>query len=117
MPELPEVETIVRSLRLRLAGARVAAVWTSGLPLRVARPLDAALLTRLCRGARIERVSRRGKYILLDTGRRGSVLVHLGMSGRLRVCPAGEPREKHTHVVWSLDGGRELRFVDPRRFG
>jgi formamidopyrimidine-DNA glycosylase len=120
MPELPEVETIVRSLRARLEGARLGAVWTSGLPLRMARPLDAALLARICRGARIEQVSRRGKYILLAmrTGRRrGSVLVHLGMSGRLRVHGAQDPREKHTHVVWSLDGNRELRFVDPRRFG
>jgi formamidopyrimidine-DNA glycosylase len=117
---LPEVETIVRSLRPRLAGARVMAVWTSGLPLRLARPLDAALLARVCRGARIEEVSRRGKYILLAIrgGRRaGAVLVHLGMSGKLRMCAVGEPREKHTHVVWSLDGRRELRFVDPRRFG
>jgi formamidopyrimidine-DNA glycosylase len=121
MPELPEVETIVRSLRPRLAGARVSAVWTSGLPLRLARPLDTAHLTRLCRGARIEGVTRRGKYILLAladrTGGSGVVLVHLGMSGRLRLCAAGEAREKHTHVVWSLDRDRELRFVDPRRFG
>jgi formamidopyrimidine-DNA glycosylase len=113
------VETIVRSLRPRLAGARVASVWTSGLPLRLARPLDAALLSRICRGARIAEVSRRGKYIVLATRgpRDGAVLVHLGMSGQLRICRAEAPREKHTHVVWSLDGGRELRFVDPRRFG
>jgi formamidopyrimidine-DNA glycosylase len=117
---LPEVETVVRSLRPRLTGARVVSVWTSGLPLRLARPLDAALLGRVCRGARIEEVSRRGKYILLAirAGRRaGAVLVHLGMSGKLRMCAVGEPREKHTHVVWSLDRRRELRFVDPRRFG
>jgi formamidopyrimidine-DNA glycosylase len=120
VPELPEVETIVRSLRPRLQGARVGEVWTSGLPLRLARPLDVALLARVCRGAIIEGVSRRGKYILLATraGRRtGAVLVHLGMSGRLRLYDGAEPREKHTHVVWSLDGRRELRFVDPRRFG
>jgi formamidopyrimidine-DNA glycosylase len=120
MPELPEVETIVRSLRARLQGAQVAQVWTSGLPLRLARPLDVDLLSRICRGARIDAVDRRGKYILLATrvGRRaGTVLVHLGMSGRLRLCGADEPREKHTHVVWSLDRRRELRFVDPRRFG
>jgi formamidopyrimidine-DNA glycosylase len=120
MPELPEVETIVRSLRPRLQGARVAQVWTSGLPLRLGRPLDVTLLSRICRGARIEGVERRGKYILLATraGRQpGVVLVHLGMSGRLRLTQGDEPREKHTHVIWSLDGQRELRFVDPRRFG
>ena len=119
MPELPEVETIVRGLRPRLAGARVEKVWTSGLPLRLARPLDVRLLRRVCAGARVAAVRRRGKYILVDLEGAGAsgVLVHLGMSGRLRVYTADEPREKHTHVVWSLDGGRELRFVDPRRFG
>lgn len=117
MPELPEVETIVRSLRPRLVGATIVAVETSGLPLRLARPLDTALLRRTCRGARIAAVRRRGKYILLETAPPAGVLVHLGMSGRLRLHEAGDPREKHTHVVWTLEGGRELRFVDPRRFG
>jgi formamidopyrimidine-DNA glycosylase len=117
MPELPEVETIVRSLRPRLVGARIEAVWTSGLPLRLGRPLDAGLLRRLCREARVAAVSRRGKYILLETAPPAGVLVHLGMSGRLRLQPATDEREKHTHVVWTLEGGRELRFVDPRRFG
>ena len=117
MPELPEVETIVRSLRPRLVGARIRAVWTSGLPLRLARPLDTALLRRTCRGASIVAVKRRGKYILMETAPDAGVLVHLGMSGRLRLQAAGEPRENHTHVVWTLDDERELRFVDPRRFG
>jgi formamidopyrimidine-DNA glycosylase len=117
VPELPEVETIVRSLRPRLVGTRIEAVWTSGLPLRLARPLDAALLRRTCRGARIAAVRRRGKYILIETAPEAGVLVHLGMSGRLRLHAAGEFREKHTHVVWTLEGARELRFVDPRRFG
>src|SRR3954469_18169951 len=118
MPELPEVETIVRSLRPRLAGARIEAVWGSGLPLRLARPLDLTLLRRICRGARVGSVRRRGKYIVLGIeGANAGVLVHLGMSGRLRLQAADEPRERHTHVVWGLDGGRELRFVDPRRFG
>jgi formamidopyrimidine-DNA glycosylase len=111
------VETIVRSLRPRLVGARIRAVWTSGLPLRLARPLDAALLRRTCRGASIAAVKRRGKYILVETAPDAGVLVHLGMSGRLRLQAAGEPRENHTHVVWTLDDERELRFVDPRRFG
>src|SRR4051812_6826728 len=117
MPELPEVETIVRSLRPRLVGARIEAVWTSGLPLRLARPLDTRLLARTCRGARIAQVRRRGKDILIHTDERAGVLVHLGMSGRLRLHEADDAREKHTHVVWTLAGGRELRFVDPRRFG
>jgi formamidopyrimidine-DNA glycosylase len=117
VPELPEVETIVRSLRPRLAGARIDLVWASGLPLRLARPLDLKLLRRICRGARVASVRRRGKYIVMGLGGESGVLVHLGMSGRLRLQAAGEPRERHTHVVWGLEGGRELRFVDPRRFG
>jgi formamidopyrimidine-DNA glycosylase len=117
VPELPEVETIVRSLRPRLVGARIAAVETSGMALRMARPLDATLLRRTCQGARIAAVRRRGKYILIETAPPAGVLVHLGMSGRLRLQPADDPREKHTHVVWTLDDARELRFVDPRRFG
>jgi formamidopyrimidine-DNA glycosylase len=117
MPELPEVETIVRSLRPRLVGAQIDGVWTSGLPLRLARPLDATLLQQICRGARITAVRRRGKYILIETAPGTGVLVHLGMSGRLRINDADAPREKHTHVVWTLHGKGELRFIDPRRFG
>jgi formamidopyrimidine-DNA glycosylase len=68
--------------------------------------------------ARITAVRRKGKYILIDLDRgQAGILVHLGMSGRLRVQAATEPRAPHTHVVWSLAGGDELRFVDPRRFG
>ncbi len=121
MPELPEVETIVRGLRPRLVGASIVNVWSSGLPLRLARPLDFGALEGICRAGRFVGVRRRAKYILLDVerqgGSRGGVLVHLGMSGRLRLVAASEPREKHTHVVWALPAGRELRFVDPRRFG
>ncbi len=118
MPELPEVETVVRTLRPRLLGAVAAAVWTSGKGLRLARPVDRAVLARLSIAARITAVRRKGKYILIDLDRgQAGILVHLGMSGRLRVQAASEPRAPHTHVVWSLAGGDELRFVDPRRFG
>lgn len=121
MPELPEVETIVRGLRPQLEGTRIDEVWTSGLRMRLARALDVGALTRVCRGARVLCVRRKGKFILVDVegqgGRSGGLLVHLGMSGRLRLAAAAEPREKHTHVVWTLAGERELRLVDPRRFG
>ncbi len=120
MPELPEVETVVQTLRPHLKDARLIGVWTSGEPLRLARPVDRLELQRLCAGARAAGVRRRGKYILIDLvqqGRQVGVLVHLGMTGRLRVQDKGEPRARHTHVVWTLDGGRELRFVDARRFG
>jgi formamidopyrimidine-DNA glycosylase len=97
-------------------GARVEKVWTSGLPLRLNRPVDADELRRAAQGARITALRRRAKYLLIDT-ERGTTLVHLGMSGRVRVQPADEPRVTHTHVAWRLADGRELRFVDPRRFG
>jgi formamidopyrimidine-DNA glycosylase len=121
MPELPEVETVVRTLRPQLVGQTIRAVWSSGLPLRARRTVDARVLASRCQGARVRAVSRRAKYILISLERRGRdrgiLLVHLGMTGRLRIEEARAARVKHTHVVWSLSGGRELRFVDPRRFG
>jgi formamidopyrimidine-DNA glycosylase len=117
MPELPEVETVVRTLRPHIVGQRIAAVWTSGKPLRLGRRLDVRTLRRASVGATIEAVRRKGKYILVDLDRGDGVLVHLGMTGRLRLHEAGEEWARHTHVIWSLPGRRELRFVDPRRFG
>jgi formamidopyrimidine-DNA glycosylase len=116
MPELPEVETVVRTLRPEIVGKRIIAAWSSGRPLRLARKLDTRRLESAV-GATIVSIRRKGKYILLDLNRGGGVLVHLGMSGRLRLQNAVEERVKHTHVIWSLTGKRELRFVDPRRFG
>jgi formamidopyrimidine-DNA glycosylase len=116
MPELPEVETVVRTLRPEVVGEQIASVWTSGKPLRLARAVNTKRLRTLV-GATIETVRRKGKYILMDLSRGGGLLVHLGMTGRLLLKNAGDERARHTHVVWSLPGGRELRFVDPRRFG
>ncbi len=93
------------------------AVWSSGLGLRMARVVDASALARLSVGAHVDDVRRRGKYILIDLRGGAGILVHLGMTGRLRVQASDAPRVKHTHVVWSLASGEELRFVDPRRFG
>jgi formamidopyrimidine-DNA glycosylase len=121
MPELPEVETVVRTLRPEIVGKSISAVWTSGLALRMAKRLDVAVLQRECVGATIKDVRRRGKYILIDlqrgATRSAGILVHLGMTGRLRVQPQRELRVKHTHVVWALARKQEVRFVDPRRFG
>jgi formamidopyrimidine-DNA glycosylase len=120
VPELPEVETVVQTLRPHLAEVRLTAVWTSGQPLRMARPVDRLQLQRLCVGAQATGVRRRGKYILIDLLQRDAkagLLVHLGMTGRLRVQDRKDVRAPHTHVIWTLDSGRELRFVDPRRFG
>lgn len=117
MPELPEVETVVRSLRPAIVGRRIAGIWTSGQPLRLARKLDRKKLEATSVGATVRSVRRKGKCILIDLDRGGGVLVHLGMTGRLRLHAMDEERAKHTHVIWSLPAQRELRFVDPRRFG
>ena len=117
MPELPEVETIARDLAAAVVGATVSAVWGSGLGLHLGRAVDLGGVRRVTAGRRIRAVRRKGKYLLLDFEPGAGVVVHLGMSGRLRVEPAGAPRAAHTHVALALDDGRELRFVDPRRFG
>jgi formamidopyrimidine-DNA glycosylase len=117
VPELPEVETVVRTLRPRLLENSMQAVWTSGLGLRMARAVDAPALAKFSVGAQVAGVRRKGKYILIDLRGGAGILVHLGMTGRLRVQPSEVPRVKHTHVIWSLSSGEDLRFVDPRRFG
>ncbi len=114
MPELPEVETVRRTLAPAVGG-QISSVWTSGLGLHMARKPPRGKLRRLV-GARITAVRRHGKYLLLDTDRAESILVHLGMTGRLRIHSKADPRAPHTHVVLGLDQ-RELRFVDARRFG
>jgi formamidopyrimidine-DNA glycosylase len=123
MPELPEVETVRRTLAPAV-GLRVAELWTSGLPLRLNRPVPAAALREAAVGRTIEAVRRWGKYLLIDFVRGpASMLVHLGMSGQLLLMDASRPRPTHTHVVLALAGpraraaGLELRYADPRRFG
>ena len=118
MPELPEVETTRRGLAPHLEGRRVAAVTLRRPDLRWPIPAEVA---ELLPGQRIEAVRRRAKYLLLDTAA-GSALLHLGMSGSLRVLPAVTPVREHDHVDIALAGrgtrpGRVLRFNDPRRFG
>lgn len=118
MPELPEVETTRRGLAPHLEGRRVAAVTLRRPDLRWPIPAEVA---ELLPGQRIETVRRRAKYLLLDTAA-GSALLHLGMSGSLRVVPAATPVREHDHVDIALAGrgtrpGRVLRFNDPRRFG
>jgi formamidopyrimidine-DNA glycosylase len=115
MPELPEVETVRRGLCLHLSGRQVVSVSTSGKQLR--RPLDAGLLRGKLIGRSFLTPRRRGKYLLLDTSPAGTLMVHLGMSGRLSVNQAGTPGRPHTHLVLDLDDRRQLRFSDPRRFG
>ena len=119
MPELPEVETVRLTLEPILRRA-VTSVWTSALPLRGVRlpqrEFEAALV-----GNRVSGLRRWGKYLLIDFAKNDVVLVvHLGMSGRLRIIESAEAKVPHTHLVCSLSGrGRrmDLRYSDPRRFG
>ncbi len=118
MPELPEVESVRRDLvRRRLRGRRVVRVRTSGLPLRMNRPVALPALARAARGRRVLGVNRVGKYLMIELDGASSVLVHLGMTGNLLLAPRRADWAPHTHVVFELDDGRDLRFVDPRRFG
>ncbi|MBK9072118.1 MAG: bifunctional DNA-formamidopyrimidine glycosylase/DNA-(apurinic or apyrimidinic site) lyase [Myxococcales bacterium] len=113
MPELPEVETVRRTLAPAL-GMRVDAVFASGQALR-GKAVRRAELTPLI-GAALRAIDRRGKYLVLQFGAR-AIIAHLGMSGRLLWSAASVPRPKHTHAVLADGCGHELRFVDPRRFG
>ena len=115
MPELPEVETIVADLRPHLVG-RIIVRCELRFPTIVRHP-EPEQFARSVAGMRIEAAGRRGKYILFGL-RDGLVLVvHLGMTGQLRIVDPAAPVEGHTHAVFGLDDGRELRYRDPRRFG
>jgi formamidopyrimidine-DNA glycosylase len=119
MPELPEVETVARGLREVLPGRRV-------LSVRLGKTDfidDPAALEQDLPGGTFARIRRLGKYLLLDLEPRktpaeeSSLLIHLGMTGQISVCPPETPVELHTHVFLALDDGRELRYNDVRRFG
>jgi formamidopyrimidine-DNA glycosylase len=113
MPELPEVETTRRGISPHVIGPAIADVIVRERRLRwpVPRGLRASLRAR-----RFERIDRRAKYLLFRTTE-GCMILHLGMSGSLRVIKAGEEAEKHDHVDILFDSGIGLRFHDPRRFG
>ena len=113
MPELPEVETTRRGLEPSLVGRTIhsAIIRNRGMRWRVR-----ADLARLLGGRRIGRVERRSKYLLIDCAG-GWLILHLGMSGSLRIVPANSPPGKHDHFDLVLDSGNALRLTDPRRFG
>jgi formamidopyrimidine-DNA glycosylase len=115
VPELPEVETVRRSLLPALYDGTITGVEVSRFALRQ-RPIDRGALEALV-GARFTEARRHGKYLMLDTSAGASLLVHLGMSGRLLLVEHAAPVAKHTHVTLTLSSGRALRYVDPRRFG
>jgi len=119
MPELPEVETIARGLRAVLPGRRIVGVRLGKTDFID----DPVAIEQQVPGARIAAVRRLGKFLLLDlessngNTHRSSLLIHLGMTGRLVTCDPAEPVPNHTHVFFTLDDGRELRYTDVRRFG
>ena len=123
MPELPEVETVANGVHQRVHGEVIESVWLGSKP----EPFKTNIseMAEALAGRRIDRVYRVGKHIVfdLDSGDLGESkddpqwIVHLGMTGRLLVSAASVPVPAHTHAVLRLSSGRELRFVDPRRFG
>ena len=116
MPELPEVEVTRRGIAPVLTGSRVSGAIVRAPALRYPVPPN---LERILGGHRLAAISRRGKYLLLDFGH-GHLLIHLGMSGSLRLVPAGLAAEKHDHfdLVFAIKGRSvALRLRDPRRFG
>ncbi|AGA92285.1 formamidopyrimidine-DNA glycosylase Fpg [Thioflavicoccus mobilis 8321] len=113
MPELPEVETTLRGLRPYLSGARVERLLVRERRLRY--PIPVATETAVA-GQRILHLRRRAKYLIFEL-EQGALLVHLGMSGSLRMVPAGAPPGLHDHLDLCLAGGLALRLRDPRRFG
>lgn len=131
MPELPEVETIARGLAKRVTGDRVESVWLGQKKETLKSP--ASEIAATLEQSRIATVRRMGKHIVFDlapnhanqtkrsaqarANTKAQWIVHLGMTGRLRVCERDVEIEKHTHAILRLASGRELRFVDPRRFG
>ncbi|HIA27564.1 MAG TPA: DNA-formamidopyrimidine glycosylase, partial [Planctomycetes bacterium] len=113
MPELPEVETTRRGIELLVRDCRIEGVEVRQGALR--QPVPGDLSSRL-RGARFGSIGRRAKYLLVGTSVE-TLLVHLGMSGSLRVVDGGEDLRTHDHLIFHLEDGRQLRYHDPRRFG
>lgn len=122
MPELPEVETVKRGLAPVMEGAKIVQADVNRPNLRL--PFPDNMSARL-KDTRIERLRRRSKYILADLDSGESLLIHLGMSGRMLISGAKlgafthdhPPTEKHDHVVFHMDNGARITFNDPRRFG
>lgn len=113
MPELPEVETTRRGIAPHIEGHRIQEIIVREPRLRWPVPDN---INRILSGKIIRQVKRRAKYLLLDTGS-GHLILHLGMSGSLRVLKTDTPPEKHDHIDILFTDGQRLRYTDPRRFG
>ncbi|MCR8922042.1 bifunctional DNA-formamidopyrimidine glycosylase/DNA-(apurinic or apyrimidinic site) lyase [Dasania sp. GY-MA-18] len=113
MPELPEVETTCRGISPHICGVKIKQLVVRNSRLRWPVPAE---LTSLVQGHKLLSVTRRAKYLLLNFGH-GSVIMHLGMSGSMRIVAAKTPPAKHDHVDMVFANAKVLRFTDPRRFG
>jgi len=113
MPELPEVETTLRGIEPHIKGHQIKDVVIRNKSLRW--PIPASLKKNLS-GQMLNEIKRRGKYLLFSTAN-GTTILHLGMSGSLRIVESGTPAEKHDHVDIVFENNKTLRFRDPRRFG
>ena len=125
MPELPEVETVVRGLRPRVGGQSIVRIRLGRVPSHSVIKQSAGRFRRALVGASITAVERKAKYILLRLRSKQAPVgctwrtwvVHLGMSGQFYACKPDAEMLKHTHVLAELSSGEQLRFCDPRRFG
>lgn len=115
MPELPEVETIKRVIEPQIQGLVIDKV-TVNRPEVVSYPA-ADEFCRLLKGQAISHMARRGKFLMIWLNSNDRMILHLRMTGCLLLTPQDYPEEKHTHIIFSLNNGRELRFSDTRRFG
>ncbi len=115
MPELPEVETIRRSLEDKLIGKTLTGVKV--LLDKMVKGISPEDFDAELRGKKITGISRRGKYLIIYLTGGITVVIHLRMTGQLLYCPAGQDTIKHTHIVFQLNDKGQLRFVDQRQFG
>jgi len=117
LPELPEVETIKRTLARKVIGRKIVEV-NVFLP-KIVKSLEVDEFVEKIKGSIIEDINRRGKYLLIMLDRDYTLIVNLRMTGQLVFVPEGEdlPLAKHTHVIFELEGGCQIRFRDSRKFG
>jgi formamidopyrimidine-DNA glycosylase len=115
MPELPEVEHVVRALRRSVLGRQIVA--TEVRLTKLISPTSPAIFNRKLKNARIESINRRGKYILIELGSDRVLAVHLRMTGQFLVLTADDPLPPHVHAIFYLDDERRLVFRDQRQFG
>ena len=114
MPELPEVETSRRGIEPHIVKRKVQDVIIRQHQLRW--PIPKTLPKKII-GHKLQRVTRRGKYLLLNFAEDNTVIIHLGMSGSLRICTTGTPAGKHDHIDFVFGQNKVLRLTDPRKFG